>query len=82
MNNKNYEDTGVEAVEIPGGDNVRLSYSRGITVNQGNFNSEKLDVGYAADVSKKDAPALAEKIKAFVDAEIRAGALAVRSNPA
>lgn len=55
-------------VEVPGGDQVRISYSSGVSLD---FGKIKHDVSYSANVDAADVEAMMPKIKKWVRNEVK-----------
>lgn len=68
VTNRDYESTTSSAVELPGGENVRLTYNRGISLNYGEV---KADVAYSADFPADEVDTAFGKVKAWVDAKLK-----------
>lgn len=56
-----------EKVELPGGENVRLGYSRGISLDYG---ARKADFHYSADFPAAEVDKALEKIQTYIDSKI------------
>jgi hypothetical protein len=77
VTNKSYEGTDTESTDVvalPGGKNVRLMYARGLTLNLGNYESEKIDMSYAGDFEASEVNEKLDLVKAWVHNKLQLAA--------
>jgi hypothetical protein len=71
MSNKAYEtaeDKKESKTLLPGGKNVRLSYSRGVTLSGAKqFEFDRFDIGYEGDFEAEEADEKFALMKAYID---------------
>ncbi len=68
VTNKSYEEDNISVEELPGGENVRLTYSRGLSLNYGEF---KVDYAYSADFPKEEVGKAYERIEKYIDNRLK-----------
>jgi len=51
---------------------VRLKYSRGMTVNLGNFESLRIDIGIEMECAQSEVPATYDRMRQWVDRNLDA----------
>lgn len=66
VTNKDYEE--VDQVELPGGENVRLGYSRSMSLDYG---KRKVDFHYSADFPTDEVDEALERIQNYIDGKVR-----------
>jgi len=68
VTNKDYETTDVTIEELPGGDNVRIGFSRGMSLDYG---SRKVDFHYSADFKADEVTDAYDRIEKYITARVR-----------
>jgi hypothetical protein len=68
MSIKDYEDIKAEVIPNPGGANVRVSYSRGCSLDYGAI---KVDYNYSAEFPAEEVDDALDRMKLYIDNRVR-----------